>query len=123
MRLMLLSFDAIGAMLLHLVNSSLSLSEISPSSKHSLILPIYTFGDRSYPSNYRPISIVPTIAKAVECAVHQQLYDYLSYNHLLSPSQHGFRPGHSTEPALTVITDSILSANDRGEVSLLCILD
>ena len=63
------------------------------------------------------------IAKIVERAVHQQLYDYLSSNHLLSSSQHGFRPRHSTETALTTISDHILSANDRGEISLLCLLD
>ena len=123
MRLVRLSFDAIGAILLHLVNSSLSLSEVPLSWKHSLVFPIFKSGDAADPSNYRPISIVPTIAKIVERAVHQQLYGYLSHNHLLSSSQHGFRPGHSTETALTSITDSILSANDRGEVSLLCLLD
>ena len=123
MRLVRLSFDVIGAILLHLVNSSLSLSEVPLSWKHSLVFPIFKAGDFTDPSNYRPISIVPTIAKIVERAVHQQLYSYLSSNHLLSPSQHGFRPGHSTETALTSISDHILSANDRGEVSLLCILD
>ena len=75
------------------------------------------------PSNYRPISIVPVIAKIVERAVHQQVYCYLSQNHLLSPTQHGFRPPHSTETALISISDRILSANDRGEISLLCMLD
>ena len=123
MRLVRLSFDAIGAILLHLVNSSLSLSEVPLSWKHSLVFPIFKSGDPADPSNYRPISIVPTIAKIVERTVHRQLYGYLSHNHLLSPCQHGFRPGHSTETALTSISDSILSANDRGEVSLLCLLD
>ena len=63
------------------------------------------------------------IAKIVERAVHKQLYSYLSTNHLLSPTQHGFRPRHSTETALISISDQILSANDRGEISLLCLLD
>ena len=44
-------------------------------------------------------------------------------NHLLSPTQHGFRPRHSTETALITISDHVLSANDRGEISLLCLLD
>ena len=87
MRLVRLSFDAIGAILLHLVNSSLSFSEVPLSWKHSLVFPIFKTGDFTDPSNYRPISIVPTIAKIVERAVHQQLYCYLSSNHLLSPSQ------------------------------------
>ena len=118
-----LSFEAIGTVLLHLVNSSISLSEVPDSWKHSLVFPIHKSGDPSNPSNFRPISIVPVIAKIVERAVHQQLYGYLSMNHLLSHIQQGFRPRHSTETALITISDHILSANDRGEISLLCLLD
>ena len=81
-----LSFEAIGTVLLHLVNSSISLSEVPISWKHSLVFPIHKSGDPSNPSNFRPISIVPAIAKIVERAVHQQLYNYLSMNHLLSPA-------------------------------------
>ena len=118
-----LSFDAIGGVFLHLLNSSLSYAEVPDSWKHSLVYPIHKSGDPSDPSNFRPISIVPVFAKIVERAVHQQLYNYLSQNHLLSSSQHGFRHRHSTETALISITDQILSANDRGEISLLCLLD
>ena len=118
-----LSFDAIGGVFLHLLNSSLTNAEIPDPWKHSLVFPIHKSGDPSDPSNFRPISIVPVFAKIVERAVHQQLYSYLSQNHLLSPTQHGFRRGHSTETALISITDQILSANDRGDLSLLCLLD
>ena len=122
-RMVRLSFDAIGTVLLHLVNSSISLSDIPQSWKHSLVHPIHKTGDPSNPSNFRPISIVPVVSKIVERAVHQQLYNYLAQNHLLSSTQHGFRPRHSTETALISISDHILSANDRGELSLLCLLD
>ena len=116
-------FDSIGGVLLHLLNSSITQSDIPQSWKHSLVHPILKSGDPSDPSNFRPISIVPVITKILERAVHQQLYSYLSENHLLSPNQHGFRPNHSTETALTSISDHILSAADHGEVSLLSLLD
>ena len=122
-RMVRMSFDAIGSVLLHLVNSSISLSEVPQSWKHSLVHPIHKAGDPSNPCNFRPISIVPVVSKIVERAVHQQLYNYLAENHLLSSTQHGFRPRHSTETALISISDQILSANDRGELSLLCLLD
>ena len=48
---------------------------------------------------------------------------YLSSNHLLSPTQHGFRPRHSTETALVSVADRILTASDQGEISLLCLID
>ena len=116
-------FDSVGWVLLHLVNSSIIQSEVPKSWKHSLVHPIHKSGDHSDPTNFRPISIVPVIAKIVERAVHQQLYSYLSNNHLLSPTQHGFRPRHSTETALITISDQLLTSFDRGEVSLLCLLD
>ena len=57
-------------------------------------------------------------------AVHEQLYNYLNQNHLFFSTQHGFRLRHSTETALISISDQhILSANDRGEIFLLCLLD
>ena len=120
-----LCFDSIGGggVILQLVNSSITLSDVPKSWKHSLVHPIHKSGDPHDPANFRPISIVPVIAKIVERAVHQQLYTYLSENHLLSPNQHGFRPRHSTETALTSISDHILSSFDHGEVSLLCLLD
>ena len=59
----------------------------------------------------------------VERVVQRQLYYYLSSNHLFSPTQHGFRPRHSTETALVSVADRILTASDQGEISLLCLID
>ena len=61
--------------------------------------------------------------KVGERIVHQQLYTYLSHNHLLASSQHGFRPRHSTETSLLSVTEYILAATDRGVLSMLCLLD
>ena len=50
-----LSFDAIGGVFLHLLNSSLSNAEVPDSWKHSLVYSIHKSGDPSDPSNFRPI--------------------------------------------------------------------
>ena len=117
------SFDAIGDILLHIINTCLSNSDFPDQWKHSIVHPIYKSGDPSNPSNFRPISIVPVLGKIVERVVQRQLYYYLSSNHLLSPTQHGFRPRHSTETALVSVADRILTASDQGEISLLCLID
>ena len=47
----------------------------------------------------------------------------MASNHLFSQSQHGFRSNHSTETALLTVSDHILSATDRQDITLLCLLD
>ena len=46
-------------------------------------------------NNYRPTSVISTIAKVMEKIAHNQLYLYLQNENILCPSQHGFRRGHS----------------------------
>ena len=122
-RTLKLGFNAVGHVLLHIINLCLTTNDIPDRWKHSRVIPIYKSGDPSDPSNFRPISILPVISKIVERVVQRQLYYYLSANHLLSPTQHGFRPLHSTETALTHITDEIFLAFDSGKISLLCLID
>ena len=122
-RILRLCFDAIGHVLIFILNSCLTTCEFPASWKHSIVHPIYKSGSHSSASNYRPISIVPAFAKLVEKVAQQQLYTYMSGNHLLSSSQHGFRSCHSTETALVTVSDHILAASDRQELTLLCLLD
>ena len=122
-RILKLSFDAIGHVLLFILNSCLTTCEFPASWKHSIIHPIHKSGSPSEASNFRPISIVPAFAKLVEKVAQQQLYTYMAGNHLFSSSQHGFRSRHSTETALVTVSDHILSATDRQELTLLCLLD
>ena len=52
--------------------------------KLAKISPLFKKGDKQDPSNYRPISVIPTISKLLEKAVHMQLYSYLRDNNVLS---------------------------------------
>jgi len=122
-RIVKLCFDVIGPVPQHVINNCLSKNDFPLSWKHSLIRPIFKSGDPTMSSNYRPISLVPVIAKITERIVQRQLHHYLSSNCLLSDSQHGFRPNHSTASALISISDSILTAMDNTEISLLCLID
>lgn len=122
-RMIKTGFPAIGGVILHIINSCITRADIPSDWKHSIVRPIFKSGNPSDPTNFRPISLVPVIMKIVERVIHRQLYHYLSCNHLLSSTQHGFRPRHSTETALLSVTDSILAATDRGEISMLCLID
>ena len=68
--------------------------------KLARVTPIFKKGKRDYPNNYRPISVIPTVAKIFEKCVCDQLSEYLNANNLLSHCQSGFRSLHSTLTAL-----------------------
>ena len=55
---------------------------------------------RNNPDHYRPISILPVVAKVSERIVYNQLYNYLTKNNLLTKKQSGFRTNHSTVTSL-----------------------
>ena len=42
-------------------------------------------------NNYRPISVIPAVAKIFEKIIYDQLYQYLNENGLLHSGQSGFR--------------------------------
>ena len=92
-------FLVIGSIIQHITNTYITRYGIPDPWKHSIVHPILESGNPE-----------------------QQLHNYLSQNHFLAPSQHGFRPRH-IETALLSVTDSIQAATDRGEISLLCLID
>ena len=78
---------AVGPLILHLVNSSISSLTIPDSWKVVIVTPIHKSGDQQNPGNFRPISILPALSKILEKVVCSQLTSYLITNHVLSPSQ------------------------------------
>ena len=66
--------------------------------------PIFNNGSKSDLNNYRPISLIPTVAKIFEKIVYDQLYQYLDENGLLNSDQSGLRSLHSTLTALLETT-------------------
>ncbi len=89
----------------------------------ALVVPIYKNGDLDNVNDYIPVSILPIISKVLEKNVAKQLSFYLEVYHLLSTSQHGFRPKLSTETALTTVTYKLYENMVNKEVSLLTLYD
>ena len=104
-------------------NQSLSQGTFPYDWKISKVTPIYKKGPKHDMNNYRPISVISTIAKVMEKIAHNQLYLYLQNENILSPSQHGFRQGHSTVTALLEITDRLYHNIDIGELNGVIFLD
>ena len=80
-------------------------------------------GERNDPNNFRPISVLPTIARDFEKLVYEQMYAYFTENNLIQPRQSGFRSLHSTVNALLDMTNQWCLNIDRGMVSGVIFLD
>ena len=70
---------------------------ISNEWKLAKVIPIFKYGDRTDPNNYRPISILPTLSKILERTVHSQLLDHLEKYNLLINCEYGYRKNRFTE--------------------------
>ena len=66
---------------------------------------LYKSGDKTSVNNYRPISILPVVAKVFEKLVHQQLCAYLQKHKILHQAHSGFRPGHTTQDVIVASVD------------------
>ena len=91
--------------------------------KVAKVTPIHKDGDKSDMDNYRPISVISIIAKIMEKLVHSQLYSYLERFDILTSSQHGFRPLHSTVTALLKLTNQWYQNMDEGLINGIVFLD
>lgn len=100
--------------LLHLINSSLITGIFPDCLKISKVVPIYKKGERYEISNYRPVSILPSVSKIYERVMYNRLVDHLQNNNLFDEQQHGFRKGKSTTSALLDFSETIIDAVDKG---------
>lgn len=99
-----------------IINKSISQLTVPAQLKQARVVPIQkTKGDLSV-NNYRPISILPALSKLLERTVYNQFMDHITEHNILSPSQFGFRPGHSTQDALLYASESWRHSIDKGEL-------
>jgi len=65
------------------------------------------------PNNYRPISLTCILCRIMEHVLCCHLSNHLEINNILTPHQHGFRKGFSTETQLISVLDDWLSSLDK----------
>ena len=85
--------------------------------KRVAVVPIYKSGDRSDPSNYRPVSLTPILMKIMEKIVSEKMVAFLSENNLFNPNQHGFMKGRSYLSALFSVYDEIILNLSNSQMS------
>ena len=76
---------------------------ISISVETGKIFPIFKGGTKSDPSNYRPISILPTISKIFKKHVNKYLMDYLNKHNLINKNLSRFRAKHCSKTVFLAV--------------------
>ena len=102
--------DELAPVLCRLFRLILKSSNYPSTWKHTLVQPVPKKGDRSNPSNYRPIALTSAIAKVFESLLNSHFTKHLEFNSLLSDHQYGFRKARSTGDLLSYLTHTWSSA-------------
>ena len=106
-----------------IINQMLNVDVFPDLLKISKVIPIYKKEDDTIFSNYRPISLLPSISKIFEKAILEQLATYLDSNNLIHKHQYGFRKNHSTEYASLHLVDYLNYEMDKRRTPVNFYLD
>ena len=82
--------DLICKPLTVVLNSSLRKGIFPDVWKLARVTPIFKSGSKSEANNYRPISVISVFSRILERIVHDQVYEYLKANKVLTMSQSAF---------------------------------
>ena len=113
----------LSAPLKHCMKLSVDTCKFPDWLKNTVITPLFKKGDKTDPSNRRPISSISFFAKMFEIFVNTHLIDFLESNKILHPLQFGFRKHNSTSRALLHMQNIITSAFDQKLIPIGVFLD
>jgi hypothetical protein len=91
--------------------------------KISNVVPILKVSSPTERSDYRPISILPVLAKALENVMFEQMAGYVNRDNLISPFQSDFKPRHRTLTALVRVSDDIRLNLELNQPTIFVLLD
>ena len=113
----------ISSPLAYIFNLSLETGVFPDKLKTSRVVPVFKQGDNKLCDNYRPISLISSIAKILEKIVALKLTNHLDLNKLLYPYQFGFQRGLSTEHNLLHLTNFVSTALNENKFGIGIFLD
>ncbi|XP_071652781.1 uncharacterized protein [Temnothorax longispinosus] len=109
--------------LTHIFNYCLSYGVYPSVWRSAVICPIPKVNHPCELHDYKPISILCAVSKALERIVADQITNFLEENDILDPFQSAYRKDFSTQTALIRILDDIRLAVDRRKVTIAVLFD
>ncbi|KAJ8723159.1 hypothetical protein PYW08_003071 [Mythimna loreyi] len=102
--------NVVAPSLAHIFNSCIDWGEFPDLMKYSKLMPLFKTGSTTDPTNYRPISVLPTFSKIFEKLILEQLQRFFNKHKLLHTKQFGFTRGRSTTDAGVELLGHIYNA-------------
>ena len=118
-----LSNNLISSWLANYFNHCMTEGEFPDLMKIAQVTPVPKIPHPSKLTDYRPISVLPSLSKVFEKILYRRIYHFLTENNLLTPHQYGFRTNYSTEMAITAIHDKLLKTSDDKLIICAIFLD
>lgn len=110
--------------LLYIFNNCLKLCYFPESWKNAIVLSFpKQKKDPKIASNYRPISLLPTMSKVLEKIILYRIKDHENIKNEIIDEQFGFRESHSTTLQLATITDQITKNFNYNKITAMLNLD
>jgi hypothetical protein len=106
-----------------LFNRSIDENEYPDSLKLTKAIELYKAKDKTLPENYRPISLLPIIAKLLDTIINEQLMVHLTKHNIISPTQYAFRPNSNCTLALQTILNNIMKSKKNHKPTLAIYID
>ena len=97
--------DVLSSFIHDNINQNINKGKFPDNLKNADITPIFKKFDCIFKTNYRAVSILPTLSKIYEKILYQQMYEY--FDNIFSKYLCGFRRGHSTQHCLLFMLEKL----------------
>ena len=118
-----ISADIISSPLLTIINRCIETGNFPECLKIAKVVPLFKAKNRRDVKNFRPISLLPIIAKIFEKHIYNQLNYFVEMNQILCKQQAGFRKNSSTCISIAKLLNGIISGVEDGRYGLCVFLD
>ena len=115
--------DIIAPLLTIIFNEFAEIGEYPSAFKIARITVLPKSGDPIEPDNYRPISVLSQLNKIFEKLIHERMVTFIDNFDYITPSQFGFRKGHSTSHAITHLNEQIIKNLEKKKLTAVLFID